>query len=425
MSVKTLMTALADKVRALTGAADTYSIEEMTTALGGVKDGVDGALLAIGERGVDIPDDATVSSLVNLIGEIPASTVISEDSCLDHGGKYLVRVIDYDGRIIKEDHLDQGAVFILPPDPVREGLVFEGWVSPVAITDASVTVDLQDIIIGALYRTESGATELDIVVTANTLSSGGGKVSLTLTGMTSVDWGDGTTNSQTSHTYASKGAYTIKIYGATTLTNIGASASLRRARLASTVTSIGTGAFEDCMALEYVSMPASVTSIGGSAFHSCSSLKALTVPSGVVDIGASVFNYCSSMKSVALPSGITSVGDGGFRYCYSLEAVSFTAALTSVGTNAFANCRTLVKIYVAQVASFGDTAFADCASLLEVYLYGNGATIATGGEEVFDGCGDMLEVIVKGISLSGYKDGTNWSDYDYVFTSGGEDKWAL
>ena len=50
-------------------------------------------------------------------------------------GEFLVQVIDYDGTVLKQEHLDTGATFTLPNSPTHEGLVFNGWSSPVIITN--------------------------------------------------------------------------------------------------------------------------------------------------------------------------------------------------------------------------------------------------------------------------------------------------
>ena len=127
-------------------------------------------------------------------------------------GQYKVRVIDYDGTIIKEENLNTGDTFTLPDAPIHDRLTFQEWVSTDTITGNTVTVADRDIQIGAIYKTTSGNTEFDIVLTKVT----GLTVNLqNLTGMTSINWGDGTTDSSLSHTYNDYGAYTIEVAGVT------------------------------------------------------------------------------------------------------------------------------------------------------------------------------------------------------------------
>ncbi|MBR3950821.1 MAG: leucine-rich repeat protein [Bacteroidaceae bacterium] len=61
------------------------------------------------------------------------------------------------------------------------------------------------------------------------------------------------------------------------------------------VTSIGGGAFYDCIGLTDVTIPNSVTSIGSSAFDGCTGLTTITIPEGVASIGIDAFEGCSGL----------------------------------------------------------------------------------------------------------------------------------
>ena len=131
------------------------------------------------------------------------------------------------------------------------------------------------------------------------------------------------------------------------------------------VTSIDSGAFDDCRGLTSISIPDSVTSIGYNAFCDCGSLninvddnnknycdidgvlftkdkKTLMVyakdeiqpqyiiPDGVTSIGDEAFGFCRSLTSVSIPDGVTSIGDGAFGWCESLTSVSIPDSVTSI-----------------------------------------------------------------------------------------------
>ena len=66
------------------------------------------------------------------------------------------------------------------------------------------------------------------------------------------------------------------------------------------VTSIGNGAFNDCIALRSVTIPNSVTSIGGGAFNNCPSLTSVTIPDNVTGIGDYAFNDCFGLASLTI-----------------------------------------------------------------------------------------------------------------------------
>ena len=188
-------------------------------------------------------------------------------------GEFLVQVIDYDGTVLKQEHLDTGATFTLPNSPTHEGLVFDGWSSPVTIINNTVKVTNSDITIGATYTTASGLSEFDITLTEVT----GLSVTLNMDG--TKDWGDGTSDTSTTHTYVSTGDYTITCDGSTMNTQsssglFGQTDSninyyVKDVRFGNNVTSIGQGAFENNN-LTSVTIGSGVTSIGNYAFYKTS-----------------------------------------------------------------------------------------------------------------------------------------------------------
>lgn len=130
-------------------------------------------------------------------------------------GDYYVKVFDYDGTLLDEKWLNSGDTYTLPEPPSHERFEFEGWTCtrPVNEDNATITIDDDDVLVGAVYHTKSGACELD--VTMNTLTGG---LTFTFTknpeNCESIDWGDGSITTDTyTHTYSSAGNYTIKLFG--------------------------------------------------------------------------------------------------------------------------------------------------------------------------------------------------------------------
>lgn len=85
--------------------------------------------------------------------------------------------------------------------------------------------------------------------------------------------------------------------------------------------------FEDCSALQNVTIPNSVISIERFAFSSCTSLTALTIPSSVEAIAATAFNGCNAINFtydgimtqwtnlIAPDTGAVSLADGSTVTC--------------------------------------------------------------------------------------------------------------
>ena len=311
---------------------------------------------------------------------------------------FLVQVIDYDGTVLKSEKLDTGDTFTLPSQPSHTGLTFQSWSSPVTITNNTVIVTDSDITIGAIYTTASGLSEFDITLTENT----GLSVTLNMDG--TKNWGDGTSDTSTTHTYASAGDYTITCSGSTMTTSsssglFGQASSainyyVKDVRLGSNVTSIGTYAFASCYSLTSISIPSSVTSIGTYAFYTCHSLTSITIPSSIVSISSYMFRACNSLASAIIPSSVTSIGANAFYYCYSLTSITIPEGVTSIGANAFASCYSLASIIIpSSVTSIDSYAFSSCNSLTSITIPEGVTSI---GDRSFFGCYSLTSITIPG-----------------------------
>ena len=104
------------------------------------------------------------------------------------------------------------------------------------------------------------------------------------------------------------------------------------------VTSIESGAYQNCIGLTSVTIPNSVTSIGDYAFRNCSGLTSVTIPNSVTSIGDNAFNGCSCLTSITIPNSVTSIGISAFSSCDRLENVyCFSEALQDVPTDIFSD----------------------------------------------------------------------------------------
>lgn len=312
-----------------------------------------------------------------------------------------IRFFDYDGTLVASYTSVPSA---LPDNPSHDGLIAQGWNYTIAQIQtqfaASGTCD-----IGQMYITESGDTEIDIVLNDGRLSP---YLGLAPNGTVVIDWGDGsaadtmtgtslTSQKRTKHAYSTAGTYTIKVhvesgkvalYGTsayTLLSNNSSSASGNRA-YANTVqavrvgndTNIGNYAFINCCSLSSITLSSGVTGIGQYSFRYCYSLSSVIVPNGVLTIGNYAFSDCYSLSLAILPSGITNIGQYAFMYCYSLPSVVIPSSVTTIGRQAYNYCYGLRSVTLPDSLTSNNSAmFSSCFGLVSLRLPNNMTAISS------------------------------------------------
>lgn len=319
------------------------------------------------DRGATLPILQNSDNLANCVKTINAES-------------FLVRVIDYDGSIIEQDYVSSGSTFTLPNAPSHTGLVFDGWSSPVAITNNTVTVVDQDITIGPMYYTASGLSEFDIVLNSTT----GLVVTLNMNG--TKNWGDGTSDTLTTHTYSTGGNYTITCDGNTMNTSVSSglfgqidksssffpsvvndSDYVKHVRLGNNILSINEGSFQYCYYLEDIVIPKSVVSISSNALVGCTAFRGVVLPSSLLN--STSFKGCSLLESVVIPFGVTSIVDNAFNCCYALSSITIPDSVESIGSYAFNNCHSITYMSIPDsVTTISDHAVYNCARLHKIKI---------------------------------------------------------
>jgi hypothetical protein len=138
------------------------------------------------------------------------------------------------------------------------------------------------------------------------------------------------------------------------------------------VSSIGDGAFHDCMSLTDITIPDSVTSIGAKAFCWVCKITNINIPDGVTSIEDLAFRNCTRLTSIVIPDSVTSIGDWAFAYCFELTSITIPDSVTSIGENAFCRVSKLTSITIPDsVTSIGSNAFEGCGRLTAVTILGD------------------------------------------------------
>lgn len=340
-------------------------------------------------------------------------------------GVYVVTVIDFDGSIIKTQELSSGERFILPDAPEHDRLVFDGWVSAAFdIVDNTITVENFNVTVGAIYHTVSGATEIDIELNAVTGLSVYFQ-SLALTGMTSIDWGDGTVDKNYSHTYSSYGEYTIKIYGLTEIGHVTSSygciitetsgkpkLSIKRIFIAKTVTKLNGYSFRELRGLEVVTIPNSVTNIGAYTFYGIY-FGNLTVilPSSVTTLGSDAFAYCYCLENVILSKNITTVANAFYQDRKLCSELIIPKEITVIPAGMANGCSFERVIVLGAITAINNNSFSGNYNCKE-YDFSRCTSVPTlASTSIFNALTPRTKIKVPASLYDSWKTASNWSTY--------------
>ena len=206
--------------------------------------------------------------------------------------------------------------------------------------------------------------------------------------------------------------------------------------LGDALTSLGSYAFANSMALEKVTMPATVETIGSYAFDGCVSLKnvngtadgELNIPNKVKTVSSYAFRNCTLITKVDLGTASV-IGESAFAGCSGITEVT-GGELTKINASAFSGCSSITKfnssnadeiIIPSGVTSIGDYAFKNVSLVTKIVVPDTVTSIGLGA---FQGCSALKDITLPFVGNSATA--TNYNAvFGYIFgyttqTSGSE-----
>ena len=140
-----------------------------------------------------------------------------------------------------------------------------------------------------------------------------------------------------------------------------ASCNLKRINLPSTVSEIGSHAFDNCTKLDGISLPEGLRSIGGWAFSHCCSLQRININPNLKIIGRAAFLSCESLTDISFSEGLQEIEKDAFSRCKSLVSVTLPSSLKDIGIESFEGCERLNKIHIPDtIENIHARAFKNC-----------------------------------------------------------------
>lgn len=143
------------------------------------------------------------------------------------------------------------------------------------------------------------------------------------------------------------------------------------------VVKIENGAFSGNKAITSVTMPAVLNTIGYGAFQNCIALQKVSVWY-VSTIGNRAFNGCTALTALTMPEALETIGDYAFEGCTSLQTLKLNKGLTKIGISAFKGCEKIALggtlLIPSTVITMGTDAFNGIGAEGVVFDFENGKT---------------------------------------------------
>jgi len=151
--------------------------------------------------------------------------------------------------------------------------------------------------------------------------------------------------------------------------------------LPSTLTSIGSYAFEGTYIYGKIKIPKSVTTIEEGAFKNCDGISEVSLPSGIIKIEKSTFEDCYALNKINTENIVT-FSEKCFYNCRALYDFTFSQKAETIQSEAFYNCDSIEgTVDNSMITDLSSNAFSNCDRIETVILPNNGVNFGA-----YNGC---------------------------------------
>ncbi len=140
----------------------------------------------------------------------------------------------------------------------------------------------------------------------------------------------------------------------------------------SSVTSIGSNAFQNCIGLTNILLHMPLQNIGSYAFMGCNNLSFIIIPESLTNIEECAFQGCYNLEQINfLNTKISSIPNKLFQGCSKLESLVLPSTITSISTNAFDDCINLKRIIIPTPVVIDNVSIDILSEIKDEILYKN------------------------------------------------------
>ena len=149
-----------------------------------------------------------------------------------------------------------------------------------------------------------------------------------------------------------------------------------------TLSEIGYQCFEDCYRMNYIRFPKTLQTIAPNAFANCTSLKNITLREGLQNIDYQAFYNCVMLEKVQVPKSLVEIDVNSFYNCKNLSDINLDNSVSIIRANAFDKCKALKSLNLGKAVTIQDNAFNESGlTKLTVSKY-----LTNIGKDIFSGC---------------------------------------